>query len=191
MEFFPRTFPISSHFTHFLYMTVALLVNPRVGKSVYILSPCKPFKWSLLKIQQFLPSLQSPLVFIAEVMGIYPLHWNPGSCGLAWAWDCSLPRYPSWFLSITRECGTTHALSASSAASVHHTSPLCPSLHLCPSYLSGWMWLFKIFCCQTYIQFNFLTVLGIVLRFSCNSFCGCSRRQSMPPSWLEVLWNFL
>ena len=68
--------PISGHFTYFLYVTgtlpaVALVLNPRVNGFTYILRPHGPFKWSLLEIQQFLPSPQPPLVLQPHVMGIY------------------------------------------------------------------------------------------------------------------------
>ena len=70
----PSSHPISSHFTHFLYATgtlpaIALVVNPRVGGFVCILRPCGPFKWTLLKIWQFLLLIQPPLVFTARSYG--------------------------------------------------------------------------------------------------------------------------
>ena len=68
----------------------------------------------------------TPLVFTARSYGdLSSWHCNPGLGGLVWGWDSLLPRYPTWFLSITCRCGT--ACSAS------------PCLR--PSYLSGWMWL--------------------------------------------------
>ena len=51
--------------------TGALLLNPREGGSVYILSSCSLFKWRLLKICQFLPLPRPPLFLQPEVMGIY------------------------------------------------------------------------------------------------------------------------
>ena len=68
--------PFFSHFTHFPYATgafpaVALVVNPRVGVFVYLLSLCGPFKQTLLKIWQFLLP-QPPHCFLqSEVMEIY------------------------------------------------------------------------------------------------------------------------
>ena len=69
--------PISSHFTHFLYVTgalpaAALVVNPRVEGFAYVLSPCGAFKWTLLKIWQFLSLPKSPLVFTARSYGDLP-----------------------------------------------------------------------------------------------------------------------
>ena len=68
--------PISSHFTHSLYVTgalpaVALVVNPRVDRFAYVLSPCGPFKWTLLKIRQFLLPPQPHWFLYPDVMGIY------------------------------------------------------------------------------------------------------------------------
>ena len=97
----PGCHTFSSHFTHSPYVTsallaIALVLNPRVGGFVYVLRPCGPFKQSFLKIQQFLPLPQLPLVFIGRSYGdLSSWCWNPGLCGLAWGWDCSLPRYPS------------------------------------------------------------------------------------------------
>ena len=87
---FPGTHPISSHFTHSLYVTgtlpgVALVLNPRVGRFAYILKPCGLFKWSFLTIWQFLPSPQSPLIFTARSYGdLSSWCWNPKCCSLAW-----------------------------------------------------------------------------------------------------------
>ena len=65
------------------------------------------------------------------------LYWNPRLCSLPWDWDCSLPRYPSWFLFTTRECGTTYACSTT--ASLHNYISSClsaPSPCLCsPTHL--------------------------------------------------------
>ena len=140
----PGTRPVSSHFTHFPNMTgsllaVALVVNPRVGALENILNLCRPFQWTLLKIWQFLPPPQPPLFFIARsYRDISSLHWNPGLCGLAWEWDCSLSRYPSWFSPTTCECGTAH----STTASLHNTTSPCLSTCLCdsapPTHLDEW-----------------------------------------------------
>ena len=103
--------------------------------------------------------------------------WNPGLCGLAWGWNCSLPRYPSKFLSTTCVCGTTYSATA---ASPHHTTALCPSacLHVSasPTHLDE-CGFFKSLIVRLPYFLIFLMVLGvIVLRSSCNSFCGCMRR---------------
>ena len=94
--------PISSHFTHFLYVTgtlpaVALGVDPRVGGFAYVLSPCGSFKQSLLKIQQFLLPPQAPLgTFTTRSYGnlSFPV-LEPWAVWSAWGWDCWLPRCPS------------------------------------------------------------------------------------------------
>ena len=97
----PGTYPVSSHFTHSPYVTgtlpaVALVLNPRVGGLVYILRLCSPFKWSFLKIWQFLMLSQPPRIFTDRNYGDLPSQrWNPRLCGLAWGWDPSLSRYPS------------------------------------------------------------------------------------------------
>ena len=97
----PRTHTISSQFTHSLYVTgtlpaVALVVNPRVGWFTYVLRLCGPFKQSLLKIWQFLPLPKPLLDFTASsYQHLSFWHWNSGLWGLAWDWDCLLPRYPS------------------------------------------------------------------------------------------------
>ena len=96
----PSTHPVSSHFAHFLYATgtlpaVALGLNPRVAGCAYILRLCGSFKWSFLKIQQFLLMLQPPLVFTARSYGdLSSQCWNPGLCSVACHWDHSLPRHP-------------------------------------------------------------------------------------------------
>ena len=81
------TCPISSHFTHCAtgaLPAVTLVLNPRVGGFTYILRPCGPFKWSFLKIWQFLPSPQSPLVFTARSHeNLFSQCWNPWLCSLA------------------------------------------------------------------------------------------------------------
>ena len=141
----PGTCPISSYFTHLLYVTgtlsiVALVMKPRVGGSVWVLSLCGPFKWGLLKIYQFLLPSQLPVIFIARSYGdLSSLPWDSGLCGLVWGWDHSLPRYLSWFLPTIHGGGTTcNSFSAPHCISMS----LHLSLWLCPSYPSGWLWLF-------------------------------------------------
>ena len=82
----PSTRPISSHFTHFPYVTgtflaVALVVIPRVGRFAYVLSPCGPFKWTLLRNQPFLPLIPPHWVLKPEVMRLSLL--DTGSFGWA------------------------------------------------------------------------------------------------------------
>ena len=71
------TRPISSHFTHSLYTTgtlpaVALVAIPRLSGFV---SPCGPFKWTLLRNQQFLPPRQPPTARGYEALSFQL--WNP------------------------------------------------------------------------------------------------------------------
>ena len=86
-------------------------------------SMCEFFKGNWLRLQQFLPPTQSPLVFVAksyEVLSSW--HLNPGLWGLVWGWDSLLLRYPSQIF-------------------IHHTWMWNqPILLLCPSYQSEWMW---------------------------------------------------
>ena len=147
---------LSNHFTHFPYVTgtlpaVALVVNPSVGRFAYVL--WSPFKPSFLKIHHFLLTPQPPLVFIARSYGdLSSCLWKPGLCCLAWGWDYSLLRYPSWFLSTIHECEIVH--SAADATDYSATPYLHLSAHLhvnCLSYLSGWMWLLSILGCWTFI----------------------------------------
>ena len=50
----------------------------------------------------------TPTGFTARSYGdFYSWHWNLGLSGLVCGWDSFLPRYPSWFLSITCGCGTS------------------------------------------------------------------------------------
>ena len=70
------TCPVSSHFTHFLYAAgalpaVALVLNPRGGGSAYVLSPCRPFNWSLLNTGSFFCRPNPHWFLQPEVMGIY------------------------------------------------------------------------------------------------------------------------
>ena len=56
---------------------------------------------------------QPPLVFTAISYGtLSSQHWKPGLCSLVWGRDPSLPRYPSQFLSTTRECGASRSTTA-------------------------------------------------------------------------------
>ena len=140
----PGTCPVSSHFT--LYVTgtppaVVLVLNPRVSGFPYLVRLCRPCKQSFLKIWQFLPLFQPPFIFTASRHGdlSYWL-WNPGLCGQALGLDHLIPRYPSRFLSTTRERGTTYTHSATATTSPRHiASPRLSTLSLCfhPSYPSG------------------------------------------------------
>ena len=135
----PGTCHISSYFTQSPYTTgalpaVALVVNPRVGGFAYILSPCGPFKWTLLKIQQFLLPPLSLLMFTVRSYGdLSSWCWNPGLCSLAWGWDHLLLRCPFQFLSSTCERGTAHSTASTSpgyTTSLHLSAYLCDSARL-------------------------------------------------------------
>ena len=65
-----HTCPMSSHFTHSPYVTLALVLNPRMGRFLYVLRLCGPFKWSLLKIQHSFHH-QTPTILLPNVVGIY------------------------------------------------------------------------------------------------------------------------
>ena len=124
----PSTCLVSSHFTHFLYVPGTLLASavvmiPRVGGFAFILGLW--FKQTLLRNRQFIPLPQPPLVFIASnCEALSSQHWKHGLRSLASGRDHSLPRYPSQFLSTTRECGTTHSSPAASQR--------CAAISACP-----------------------------------------------------------
>ena len=152
----PGTGPVCSHVTHFPCVTcgrpaVARVPNARVGGYVQVPSPCGPFKWSLLKIGQFLLLPHPPCVFTARSYGaLSSWRWNPGLCGLVGGWDPSILRCPSRSLSTTRECGT-----ARSATSPHHTGspPLLPV---------PMVWLLQTLGRWTPTRLDFLTDLGAI-----------------------------
>ena len=105
-------------------LSVARVVVPRMGGFVYILEPCGPFKWALLRDPQFLLLAQPLLVFTARNYEALLTHcWNPGLHRLACGWDCSDIFYASQFLSTPHEFGT-----AWSAGFHHHhlAMPLHP-----------------------------------------------------------------
>ena len=111
----------------------ALVLNPRVGGFAYILRPCKPCKRSFLKIWQFPPLPQPPLLYIARSNGdLSSWCWSPGLCSLAWGWDCSLlfPIFIHHTWMWDHLCPFCHCFS------MPHTSPHLsnPSPCLCPSY---------------------------------------------------------
>ena len=87
-----------------------------------------------MRISQFFLPPQPPLVFIdRSYRDLSSSSWNPRLGGLAWCWDArsqGIPPnfYPSQFLSITHECGTTY-----SATSPH----LSVSLSLLPIWVNA------------------------------------------------------
>ena len=58
-------------------------------------SMCGFFKRNCLRLQKFLPSTQSLLMFAARNFeDLSSWHWNPGLGKLVWGWDSPLLRYP-------------------------------------------------------------------------------------------------
>ena len=181
----PGIRPISSYLTHSLYATgtlpaVALVLNPSVGGFVYVLRLCRLFKQSFLKIWQVFPPPQSPPVFTARGNGDLSTQcWNPGPYSLAWGWDHWLPRYTSQFLSTTENVGCL--------CSCHHhlSMPHCISspLHVShPPTCFSECGFFKFFVVVLHTV-RFSDSSGCyLLRFSCNSFCGCVQRWSVSTS---------
>ena len=133
------------------------------------------------EIWQFLVPPTPPMVFIARSYGdLSTCSWKPGLCGLAWGWDCLLPRYPFWFLSTKWECGTVHSTTAT--ASPCHTTSLCFSayLHNCapPTHLDESGFFKSLVVGLPYcLIFQWLWV-SFVLTSNCNSSCGCMRSVS-------------
>ena len=69
----------SSHTTCAL-PAVALVLNPRGGGSAYVLSPCRPFNWSLLNTGSFFCRPKPHWFLQPEVMGIYLLGTGTLGC---------------------------------------------------------------------------------------------------------------
>ena len=147
------------------------MLNPRVGGFAYLLRSRGPLTRSFLKLWQFLPPPQSPLLFAARCYGgLSSGCWNPGLCGLAWGWDHLLPRSPSWFLSTTHECET---IPIRCCLSPPHgvPMPLCPSQRLCPTLTClDECGFFKPLVVRLPYSSIFLTALGICFESSSNSF---------------------
>ena len=185
----PGTRPPSSYSTQSLRVTgtlpaVALGLNPRAGGCAYVLRLCGPFKWSFLKILQFLlPSQQPPWFLQPEVMEIY----LSGLYSLAWGWDHLLPRYPSQFLSTTHECGIAHAHSTTAAASLP-----CLCLSFLPTHLDDCGFfkslvlglLHSSIFWQAWVLFWDLAVILFVV------VPGDAVCLPIPPPWLEVPENY-
>ena len=136
-----------------------------------------PFKRRLLRILQFLPLPQPPLVFTARSYGdLSSWHWNSGLGGLMWGWDPSLWKYSSQFLSTIHACGTTCSMSS---------QPVC----LYPSYLPGWIDFFNslLVGLPYSLMFWWFWVI-VVLYFSCNFCCGCVRGRAIFTYTSILLW---
>ena len=192
----PTPFPVISPYAIGALSAVALVLNPRVGGFAYVISLCRPFKWSTLKIWQFLLLLQHPLVFTARSYGDFSSqHCNPGLCSLTWGWDLSLPRYPSWFLSTTHECGAASACFAACLSMPHWVSlPLCtisvspplpPPLIVSMNVASLNPWLLDFHTVRfsdgsgCYLFWDLVVILFVVV-WEGRAFLP------MPPSWPEV-----
>ena len=168
----------SLHFLHVLgkgpicYLPFQLLlwcwIPERVGLHECSVC-CGPFERSLLRIPQFLPLPQMPLVFAARSFGDLS-YWrcSPGLGGLVWGWYCLLLRYPSQFLSTMCECGTT-----SFAPSLHlHVSAPPTCLDECVFFKSLVVRLpYSLIFWQIWVKY--------VLYSSCNFCCICVQRWSM------------
>ena len=80
----PGTGPVASHFHFSLCATgappaIALVRNPRGGWSEEVPSPVQALKRRVLRILQFLPLPQSPLVLTARgYRNLLSWRWNPG-----------------------------------------------------------------------------------------------------------------
>ena len=124
--------------------------------------------------------------FIFQVLGPWAV-WS----GLAWGWGCSLPRYPSWFLATTCECGTTHSTAAAASLCYIRSPPLSiPTLHLCPLYCLHECGFFKSLVVglpHSLIFWRFWVLfvlrLVVILLVVVQGGEACLRA---PPSWLEV-----
>ena len=87
------------HFSFSLYTTGAFQPPTQCWSSEgvsLIKSICGFYKRNSLRLQQFLPWTQSPLVFAAgSCRDLSSWHWNPGLGDLVWVWESLLMRYPS------------------------------------------------------------------------------------------------
>ena len=134
-------FPVTSLTPHMPLVplpALALVLNPRGGRSVYVLSLCGPFKQSLLKIWQFLLPPKPNWFLQPEVMGIY----LPGTGTLGYAdWSGAgfagsqgiLPNFYPPHVNV----GPPVPLPLPLHATPHHTTSPCLSAHLHPSYPCG------------------------------------------------------
>ena len=135
----------------------------------------------LLRILQFLPPIQSPLLFAARsCRDSSHWHWNPGLGGLLWGWDTSLLKCPSQFLSTTHACGTACSMSPCLFTSlcllpfwmnVASLIPWLSNFHIARfSDNSGW-----------YLLYSWVVIFAVVV---------WRVKPCLPTlaSWLEVLW---
>ena len=140
----PTTCSVSSHFTHFLYGTgalpdIALVVNPRVGGFTYDLSPCAPFKQSLLKSSSFFYCPNPHWFSQSEVVGIYlPRAGNLGCTVWPGAGTTCSQGIPPNFYPLHMSVGPPVLLLL---LPLHATPHLCASLPIStiPPLLPVWM----------------------------------------------------
>ena len=158
--------PLSTGFQSFTLLPTIKLgpsgAGSRVGGLVHALGPCgslqRPLLWGW---ESLLLPPQPYGRFQLEFWGFISLCWSPGLCGLHYSplfvrficarmwsrrvcqWSDCLPSSPT-----LRQSWSRHG----------HASPLRPDACLCPSYWSGWMFIFyflgvKLPCCSIFCQF--------------------------------------
>ena len=142
--------------------------DSRVRWLVHALGPCGSLQQTLLLGWEFLPlPSQPPWVFSIRGLRLYFCAGTLGCSGLF----CS-PAVPSGLS--THKCGASGSASCPTAYLVPQsttlvgppaTAPLrvlsAPAARVHPSYRSGWMILLYLLGCQTYMQFDFLSVLVV------------------------------
>ena len=99
--------------------------------------------------------------------------------GLAWGWDCSLPRYPYWILSTMRDYGTGHSATTSAASHCHMHLSSCLHNSTPPTHLDECGFFKSLVIGLSYSSIFWQFWFLFVLRYSCNSLCGCERRNSV------------
>ena len=102
--------PDARHFSVSLYAacafqaaTLGLELAVSLSESIYW-----SFNRNCLGLKKFLPPTQSLLLFTTRnYRHLSSSLWNPGLRSVVWAWNPSLPRYPSQILPTTCGCGTS------------------------------------------------------------------------------------
>ena len=153
---------------------------------VNVLRLCRPFKHSLLKIQQFLSLPQPLLVFTTRIYGDLPyllvLELWAVLCGLGLG---SLAPKVSLLIFIHHMWMWNHLYCCCLSVPCSIFSPLCPARHLCPSHPFRWMWLLYILAVRfsdssgCYLFWGLIVILSVVA-------WGGEACLPTPPSWLEV-----
>ena len=99
--------------------------------------PLSRLSW---KSSSFLLLPQPPLVFIVISYGdLSSRCCNLRLCGLACGWDCLLPKYLSWFLSTTHECGTALSAAATAASLLVSMTPPHLLIWVNVASLNSWL----------------------------------------------------